>query len=259
MQDLTLTLVQSRLFWEDKEKNLAMFSRKLAELRAPGDLVILPEMFNTGFTMNAESLAETMDGPTVRWMQQQAATLGCHIIGSLIVREGQNYFNRLIWAHPDGQLGHYDKRHLFRMAGEEKVYSAGTEKLVVEVNGWKIAPFICYDLRFPVWTRNLGNHYDVSIYIANWPESRRMHWCDLLKARAIENLAYVVGVNRVGTDGKGHAHSGDSMVVSPKGQILFHAAHLEILQTLSLSWSDLVAYRESFPAWMDADSFEIER
>ena len=257
MQDLNVAIVQTSLVWEDRDANLGRFHEKLDHLPGEPDIVVLPEMFSTGFTMNAAHLAEAMDGPTVAWMRQQAQQRGFHLIGSVIIEDGGRFYNRLIWAHPDGSIGKYDKRHLFRMAREERVYSAGRDKLVVELHGWKICPFICYDLRFPVWLRNLGNHYDVAIFIANWPAKRSAHWRSLLVARAIENQAYVIGVNRIGEDGHGYAHSGDSMVLDPAGDILLHARNIECLQTIPLSYSRLQSIRESFPVWKDADDFEL--
>ena len=257
MQDLKVAIVQTSLAWEDRKANLARFQEKLDRVPDEPDLVILPEMFSTGFTMNAANLAEPMHGPTVTWMCEQAQRRGIHLIGSVIIEEEGRYYNRLIWAHPDGSIGKYDKRHLFRMAKEEQVYSAGHEKLVVELHGWKICPFICYDLRFPVWIRNLGNHYDVAIFIANWPAKRSAHWQALLVARAIENQAYVIGVNRIGEDGNAFDHSGDSMVIDPAGDILLHARNIECFQTVPLSYPHLQAIRETFPVWKDADDFEL--
>ena len=228
--NIKITTIQSELHWENVDKNLAMFTEKIASINEETDLIILPEMFTTGFTMNSSSLAETMDGKSVLWMKNQAKNKNAVIVGSLIIKEefhtsplegrlrGVNYFNRLIWAQPDGKIYHYDKRHLFRMANEHEHFSAGKTRLIMELKGWKICPLICYDLRFPVWSRNKpipnpsqregnlspfggvggGSAYDCLIYIANWPEARKEPWSKLLEARAIENQVYVVGVNRVG-------------------------------------------------------------
>lgn len=258
MQDLVVTIIQADLAWEDKAKNLSRFEAKLEALTNLSDVVILPEMFSNGFTMNARQLAETADGPGVQWLQKMAALYDVDLVGSLIIREQDKFFNRLFWAKPDGALFWYDKRHLFRMAGEQEVYSAGAERITVGLKGWKIRPLICYDLRFPVWSRNQGgNDYDLLVYIANWPTRRSLHWTTLLSARAIENQAYVVGVNRVGKDGNGIEHSGDSMVIDPAGQILAHLRGREGVHTQRLSRQMLDNYREKFPAWKDGDRFKI--
>jgi predicted amidohydrolase len=259
MRDLTITLIQTPLHWEDIEANLAAVEKRLDRLDVDTDLVVLPEMFTTGFTMNAALLAQEMSGPAVQWLTQMAGRVGCAITGSMIIQEGQRYYNRLLWAQPDGQLEYYDKRHLFRMSGEHEIYSAGARHLTIHLHGWRLRPFICYDLRFPVWLRNVANAYDAAIYIANWPRPRSMHWKRLLQARAVENQSYVVGVNRVGTDGNGQDYSGDSMVIDPKGEVRFQAGERPCVQSVSLSYSDLVEYRETFPAWRDADQFRMIR
>lgn len=253
MQDLTLTVIQTKLYWEDKHANLTMLDHKIDSIKEPTDLIFLPEMFTTGFTMEAQGLAESMEGPSILWMQKKSAEKNSDLVGSLIISENDKYFNRLLWVKPDGKIYSYDKRHLFRMAGEDKVYTAGNKKLTVELNGWKIRPFICYDLRFPVWTRNYGNEYHAAVFIANWPEKRSFHWKTLLTARAIENQAYVIGVNRVGKDGKGISHSGDSSIFDAAGNILFQQAEMESVYTIKLTLSSLEEYRRSFPAWMDSD------
>ena len=253
MQDLTLTVIQTKLYWEDKHANLTMLDHKIDSIKEPTDLIFLPEMFTTGFTMEAQGLAESMEGPSILWMQKKSAEKNSDLVGSLIISENDKYFNRLLWVKPDGKIYSYDKRHLFRMAGEDKVYTAGNKKLTVELNGWKIRPFICYDLRFPVWTRNYGNEYHAAVFIANWPEKRSFHWKTLLTARAIENQAYVIGVNRVGKDGKGISHSGDSSIFDAVGNILFQQAEMESVYTIKLTLSSLEEYRQSFPAWMDSD------
>ena len=253
MQDLTITLIQTSLAWEDASENLSMLDKKIDALDGKTDLIILPEMFSTGFSMNPAELAQKMDGTTIKWICSKSLKIGADITGSLIISEKGNYYNRLIWAKPDGRLFTYDKKHLFRFAGEEKVYSAGNQRLTIDLCGWKIRPFICYDLRFPVWTRNMDNIYDLSIFIANWPEIRSPHWKTLLEARAIENQSYVVGVNRVGKDGNGSSYSGDSSVIDPKGTVLFRESHKEVVKTMALSASNLAEYRKTFPAWMDGD------
>lgn len=258
MRDLIITVIQSGIFWEDIDANIQNFNNKINMAEMDTDIIILPEMFTTGFTRSAEKLSEAMDGKTVNWLKQKSIEKNVHILGSIIVKEYSKYFNRLIWAKPDGKIETYDKKHLFRYAGEHEIYSPGKNRLTVPVAGWKICPFICYDLRFPIWTRNLKNNYDVAIFIANWPEKRSAHWKSLLKARSIENQAYVVGVNRVGKDGNGIVYSGDSTVVDHNGDILFQKAYDEILFTVTLSYSTLENYRNDFPAWMDADTDAIK-
>jgi len=258
MQDLTITLFQSDLAWEDIDTNIAAFEEKISRLSGRRNLIILPEMFPTGFSMNAVSLAETMGGKAVKWLTDTARRHQVNITGSMIITEDNRYFNRLIWARPDGELLTCDKRHLFRYADEHKTYTAGNRYLTISLNGWQIRPFICYDLRFPVWTRNTGNSYDLAIFIANWPQTRSAHWKALLTARAIENQSFVIGVNRVGTDGNGLEYSGDSCVIDPTGRVLFQAAYQETVHTFRLSHNDLDAYRGSFPALKDADRFRIE-
>jgi predicted amidohydrolase len=265
-RDITVAAVQSQLYWEDREANLHMFGEKLRALDFPVDLLVLPEMFTTGFSMNAARLAEPPDGPTLEWMRLQASTYKTVVTGSFIVFENGNYFNRLFWVRPDGTSEHYDKRHLFRMAGEEKIYHAGTKKLVVDLHGWKVCPMVCYDLRFPVWVRNRwkqeGNEwtadYDLALFVANWPERRSKAWKTLLMARAIENLSYVIGLNRVGNDVNNVLHSGDSMIIDFKGDPLKTAiiGREEIISE-KLSWQLLAEFRKSFPAGMDADNFSF--
>jgi omega-amidase len=253
MQDLKVTVVQSELVWEGPAANLNMFDRKLDALAEETDLVVLPEMFSTGFSMTPEPVAQTMDSETVKWLQKTSAARGVHLVGSVMIVEDNQFYNRLMWTTPSGQLYTCDKRHLFRMAGEDKVYTGGSSLLTVSLKGWKIRPFVCYDLRFPAWSRNLGNAYDAAIYVANWPAKRAEHWQALLKARAIENLCYVIGVNRVGIDGKGLAYSGDSTVIDPVGNTLFEIHDEPALRTVTLSREILEKWRRDFPAWMDAD------
>ena len=253
-RDLNVSLIQTDLFWQDIDANLAMFSEKLVSLPTDVDLVILPEMFSTGFSMEAGQYAETMDGKSVGWLRARAADLGLDITGSLMIREEDRFYNRLVWARPDGQLFTYDKRHLFSYAGEDAVYTAGRDRLTVELQGWRIRPFICYDLRFPIWCRNLGPAYDLALFTANWPHRRAAHWQALLRARAIENQAYIIGLNRVGRDGNGYEHSGDSAVLDPQGRVLFEKSWEACIHTQRLTYADLADYREAFPAWKDADS-----
>ncbi|MVM39912.1 amidohydrolase [Spirosoma sp. HMF3257] len=260
---MNITLLQTELYWHDPVANRAMLEEHIFTLSEPTDLIVLPEMFTTGFTMDARAVAEPMNLTTFRWLKQMAAQTGAVVTGSYVVQEKGNYFNRLIWMQPDGQFDTYDKRHLFRMAGEDKVYTAGTRRIVKEWKGWRICPLICYDLRFPVWNRNHPTDstdfdYDLLLYVANWPAVRRNPWNILLQARAIENLSYVVGVNRVGTDHAGHLYSGDSAVIDFKGDVLFRQSDTEIIHHQTLSLDELRAFREKFPANLDADGFSLE-
>lgn len=256
--NLKITTIQTDLFWENVDKNLAMFTEKIASIKEETDLIVLPEMFTTAFTMNSEQLAETMEGKTVAWMKQQAKNKSAAVVGSIIIKEKEGYFNRLIWAQPDGKIYHYDKRHLFRMANEHEHFSAGNSRLVVEWKGWKICPLICYDLRFPVWSRNVKHAYDCLIYIANWPEARKDPWSKLLESRAIENQVYVVGVNRVGTDGKNISYSGNSAIIDPKGnKISCTKEHQNTIETIEINSQELEDFRQKFPVGLDGDEFEI--
>lgn len=268
MSTLNIACIQSNLHWEDKEANLRMFEEKIMALPPGSELVILPEMFSTGFSMEPARLAETMDGPTVQWMQSLAKEKRVILAGSLIIREEERYFNRLIWMLPTGDYGVYDKRHLFAYAGEDQHYCPGTSRLIASVKGWKINLQVCYDLRFPVWARQSNSYfnpanddspeYDVLVYVANWPEKRSHAWKTLLQARAIENQCYVVGLNRVGEDGKGIAYSGDSMIIDPLGQVLASSYGKEDIISLQLSQPELTEARKKFPFLRDADSFIIE-
>ncbi len=252
MQDLTVTFIQSKLHWQNVDANLKMFEEKIDLIGTTTDLIILPEMFTTGFSMNALELAEPMNGKSVTWMADQAKELNAVITGSLIIQEAGKYFNRLIWMRPDGSFTHYDKRHLFTMANEHLTYTAGDERLIVSLNEWRICPLICYDLRFPVWARN-RNQYDLLIYTANWPVQRSFHWKVLLQARAIENQCFTVGVNRCGIDGNGHYYTGDSCMISPSGEIYAQAADVEIIETRTLSYEYLRFIRKKLPFLADAD------
>lgn len=259
---LSVTLIQSNLYWEDKQANLDMFERKIDAVDNRMELVLLPEMFNTGFSMQPQKLAETMDGETVNWMKRMAATNRIILAGSLIIEEEGKYYNRLVWMQPDGNYGTYDKRHLFAHGGEDEAFSAGNKRLITSVKGWKILPLVCYDLRFPVWARQSpvedgAAEYDVLVYVANWPEKRSRAWKTLLSARAIENQCYVVGVNRVGEDGKGIYHSGDSMVVDPMGEVLYHKAHDEEEFTIQLEKEKLIETRTKLPFLKDGDMFQV--
>jgi len=258
MQDkLNITIVQSNLVWENIDANLENFAKKLENVGA-ADLIVLPEMFNTGFSMNSKNLAEKPDGKSVKWLVNLAKEKNSALIASLIIEENQQFFNRLYFIFPNGDLQFYNKRHLFRMANEHNYYSAGDKDLIVNYKGWRIKPLVCYDLRFPIWARN-KNDYDLLIYIANWPERRNEPWKILLKARAIENQSYVVGVNRIGTDGNNVIFSGDSAVINPKGEIISKTkAHQENVENVEISLSELNEFKEKFPAYIDADNFEIK-
>lgn len=262
MSDLTVSLIQANLHWEDVAANLAMFDQKINSIKEKTEVIVLPEMFSTGFSMQSERLAQTMDGSAVQWMKQKAKEKNVIITGSLIIEEGGEYFNRLIWMLPNGAFGTYNKRHLFGFAGEHDHYTAGDKRLIAQVKGWKLNLSVCYDLRFPVWARNsiLENGepaYDVLINVANWPERRNTPWRALLQARAIENQCYVIGVNRVGNDGNDIYHSGDSSIIDPIGEIIYHKAHDEDVFTYTLSRSHLNELRARFPFLKDADRFII--
>ncbi|OPX55431.1 Carbon-nitrogen hydrolase [Oceanospirillum multiglobuliferum] len=258
-ESLRVSLVQSDLHWHQPELNRQMFTEKLAVLKGQTDLIILPEMFTTGFTMQPESVAEPENGVTLDWMLAQAKSLNAALCGSVVVKSNQGFHNRFYWVQPDGLHHSYDKRHLFRMAGEHQFYCAGESALVIEYMGWRIFPQICYDLRFPVWSRNHGQ-YDLAIYVANWPEVRRHPWQVLLQARAIENLCYVAGVNRVGTDANQLPYSGDSALIDFKGHSQISAdAGIEFIQTAALSKSALSDFRTAFPAFSDADNFTLDK
>ena len=256
MSDLRLTLLQAELHWQDATANRAMFSELIAANANTSDLILLPEMFATGFTLQAAASAEPGDGASADWLRQQAVDNDTYLCGSVVIREQDKYFNRLYWAAPDGSLQHYDKRHLFRMAGEHKKYAAGTERLIVQLKDWRICPLVCYDLRFPVWSRSL-NDYDLLLYVANWPAPRRSAWRTLLPARAVENLCYCAGVNRIGKDGNDIAYSGDSLIADHLGNIVADATDQPVALQATLSLDKLNDYRDKFPAWKDADQFEI--
>jgi omega-amidase len=275
MSLLTITTIQTNLHWEDKAANLRMLEEKINGIQEKTELVILPEMFSTGFSMQPQLLAETMQEETVAWMKRMAAAKKIILTGSIIIEEAGKYFNRLVWMLPNGEFGYYDKRHLFAFAGEDKEYTAGTNRLIASVKGWKINLQVCYDLRFPVWARQAASppnplsrgeeelapsknpEYDLLIYIANWPERRSTAWKTLLQARAIENQCYTVGVNRVGNDGNNIYHSGDSMITDPMGEVLYHKKDEEDIFTVTLDKTNLNTIREKFPFLRDADDFSI--
>lgn len=249
---MNITLVQSALYWENIEKNLNSFEEKLNNI-GQTDLIILPEMFSTGFSMNASVVAENMDGTAVNWMRKTAAKKNSAVTGSLIIREAEKFYNRLIFMRPDGSFEQYDKKHLFTMAKEEETYTAGTEKIIIDYMGWKICPLICYDLRFPIWNRNLED-YDLAIYVANWPDRRSYHWRSLLTARAIENQCYVAAVNRVGTDGKDLYYSGHSSLIDPAGELIYQKADVEDIQQFDINKEFLIEIRSKLPFLKDRDN-----
>jgi len=259
MNDLTVSLVQTPLHWHQPAANLAQLADLLASaLSGPGltDLIVLPEMFTTGFSMAAPAQAEPYPGPTLRWMQTQAAYYDAVVTGSVLTEEAGRYYNRLLWVRPDGTHSTYDKRHLFRLAGEHEVYTPGTNQLLEEWRGWRIRPLICYDLRFPVWSRNNPHEpYDLLLYVANWPQARAEIWRTLLRARAIENMAYTVGVNRLGRDGAGLDYSGQSALLDIQGDYLAQAGNLQVVLTHTLQAAPLQAYRNQLPFLLDADEF----
>jgi len=263
MQNLKITLIQTDNNWHDTDANLSMFEKKISEINTSTDVILLPEMFNTGFSMETELLAEPMEGKTFLWMMNKASETGALIIGSIIVKENDNHYNRLIWMEPNGSYAIYDKRHLFRMADEDQYYTMGNELFIKEWKGWKICPLVCYDLRFPVWSRNHEREdsqlaYDLLIYIANWPQARSKAWDILLGARAVENQCYCVGVNRIGIDGLGIAYNGHSSLYNAKGEVLFFNEDEEIIHTEELNYDSLQQYRKKFPVHLDADKFSID-
>jgi predicted amidohydrolase len=254
---LRISVIQSDVVWEDRAANLTNYAALLRRLSGETDLAILPELF-TGGSVRVRALADSMDGETVPTLKKWAATCGTAITGSFMATENGNCYNRTFFITPEGETYYTDKRHLFRMGGEDRTLTAGHARLIVPYRGWNICPMVCYDLRFPVWSRNTGNAYDLLVYVANWAESRKEVWKTLLPARALENMAYVCGVNRIGTDGQGFAYHGGSFVYSPKGEKLADAGeNRETIQTCILNKPDLESLRIKFPAWKDADSFII--
>ena len=256
MRDLRLRLVQADLHWHDAAANRAHLERLLRDAGPDADLVVLPEMFTTGFTMDTAGQAESMQGRSIDWLRSMARELGVTLTGSLIVRDGERCYNRLIWMPPAGAPGCYDKRHLFRMADEQRYFAAGRSRAVFRLGDWRVCPLICYDLRFPVWSRGV-DAYDLLLYVANWPAARRSAWNTLLPARAVENLCYAAGVNRVGTDGKGIAYAGDTAACDFLGNTLVRADDREQILDVSLDGAALTRYREKFPAHLDADEFTL--
>lgn len=270
MSSLTVTIVQTRIHWENKKENLEMLTHKIESIKEKTEVIILPEMFSTGFSMQPGLLAEKMNGETIEWMKKTATSKKIILTGSIIIEEEEKFYNRLIWMLPNGEYGKYDKRHLFAFADEDKHYSAGNKRLIAQVKGWKLNLLVCYDLRFPVWARQAPSQppnireekaarpeFDVLIYVANWPERRITAWKTLLQARAIENQCYVIGVNRVGQDGNNIQYNGYSMIIDPLGEILYQKQNEEDVFTYTLQKEVLNEVREKFPFWRDADHFTI--
>ncbi len=258
IQNLKVTVFQAYLFWENIDKNLQNISLRLSGgVREKTDLIVLPEMFNTGFTMKAEELAEEMDGKTMQWLAKTAASYDCVITGSLIIKDNGKFYNRMIWMLPSGEYQFYDKHHLFSMGDEDKHFTAGTKPVIVELKGWKIRLAVCYDLRFPVWLRNNNADYDILLLIASWPDKRSSHWRTLIHARSIENQSYVIAVNRVGHDGNQVYHSGHSMCIDPYGNTVYYKPEDEDLYTFSINYPDLEKIRRQFPFLKDADRFNL--
>lgn len=258
INNLKITIFQAYLFWENVDKNLQNITLRLSMgVKEKTDLIVLPEMFNTGFSMNAAELAEEMGGKTMTWMAQAASKYECVVTGSLMIKEDGKFFNRMIWMLPSGACQHYDKRHLFGMGEEDHTYTAGHDQVIVKLKGWKIRLAICYDLRFPVYLRNRDNSYDMLLIIANWPDKRISHWKTLIAARAIENQSYVVAVNRVGHDGNEVYHSGHSMCIDAYGNTVYYKPEDEDLYTFSINYEEMVKIRRSFPFLKDADEFTL--
>lgn len=257
MNELRISLVQTDLEWQEAEHNRQLLEPQLLPLAGATDLIVLPEMFTSAFTMNG-AIAEEHPGPTLEWMQRIARTTGAAVTGSIAALDNGNRYNRLLFVKPDGTYASYDKKHLFRMLGEHKRYAPGSGRLIVEWKGWRILPLVCYDLRFPVWSRyTQAEPYDLAIYVANWPAARNHHWRTLLQARAIENLAYVAGVNRIGRDGNGLDYVGHSALVDPLGNEVLQAGATAGVYTATLLPAAVTEWREKFPAWMDADAFTL--
>ncbi|THF49450.1 amidohydrolase [Flavobacterium supellecticarium] len=254
---MKISIIQAPLFWENPEVNRNYFAAKIQNIPEDSLLIVLPEMFSSGFTMNPGEVAETMDGTTVNWMKQTATEKNCAITGSLVIKEDGNFYNRLLFVFPNGDVEHYDKRHLFSLAGEHKTYtSGGTERLVVNYLGWRICPLICYDLRFPVYSRN-NDDYDLLIYVANWPQVRILAWDTLLKARAIENMSYVIGVNRIGDDVNHNFYSGHSQVLDYLGNALVEPVEKEVVFSVQLDKELMLANRNKLGFLRDRDKFNL--
>ncbi len=267
MENLKITIIQTSLHWENVEANLAHFNAKIDLVQEKTDVIVLPEMFTTGFAVDRESIAEEHGGEGLQWMLSKSKEKNAVITGSIAVKEDGKLFNRLYWVEPTGKVLHYDKRHLFTMAGENNHFTAGQKRIIIEYKGWKICPLVCYDLRFPVWSKNkwkmiegeMQAEYDVLLYVANWPEVRSYPWKQLLIARAIENQSFVIAVNRIGKDGNDFSHSGDSAVINPRGEVLTKlTAHQDAIETIEINADYLKEFRKIFPVGLDSDDFELK-
>ena len=257
VNEIKIALLQSNLVWENPIQNRINFSKKIESITESVDIIILPEMFTSGFTMNATAVAETMTGETISWLLASAKKNKCAIMGSLAILEDSAYYNRCVFVEPDGKISTYDKRHTFTLAGEHKVYKTGTEKIIIDFKGWRICPLVCYDLRFPVWARNTDN-YVLLIYVANWPKPRINAWDALLKARAIENMSYCIGVNRVGLDANNYEYPGHSACYNVLGERIDNIPEKkEDIQVVTLNKSDIEHYRNKFNFLNDKDNFNL--
>ncbi len=258
---MKVTIIQTQLFWEDRKKNLEHFDALLNKINEPTDLIVLPEMFTTGFSMHPERMAEQHLTVTYNWLLKKAKEKNAVITGSVAVKDGEKFYNRLHWVEPNGNSSFYDKRHLFSMTKENERYTAGKEKIIKAIGNWNCMPLVCYDLRFPVWSRNFRKDtpvYDVLIYSVNWPEARAYPWKQLLIARAIENQCYVVGLNRIGKDGNDYNYAGESLIINPRGEIINQPkANEESIETIALDKVYLDDFRKAFPVGNDADDFKI--
>ena len=262
MQDLKISIIQSEIYWSDPVSSIKNFEVQISTIKKQTDLIVLPEMFSTGFNMQPHNCFETMDGATIQWMKSMAKKKDCTLCGSLLIKENDLFYNRLIWMQADGEYTTYNKKHLFRLAGENNIFTGGEEKVIVTLKGFRFLLQICYDLRFPVWSRNKYNNglydYDCIVYVANWPASRRLAWRTLLASRAIENQAYVIGVNRIGKDAHGTEHAGDSAIISPKGELIIEAEPFtNVVETALIDKESLVDFRNKFLTGADWDNFEI--
>jgi len=261
---LKIAIVQGPIVWEDRNANLRYFEKQIEEVGRSADIILLPEMFDSGFTMNVSKASQHTNGPALQWMRTWSQKSEALILGSVIVQDRGQYFNRLLWVEPSGDFYHYNKRHLFRMGDEHKTYSQGSKKLIRTWKGWRICPLICYDLRFPVWSRNrlmpdTGEpEYDLLIYLANWPAPRVTVWNTLLQARALENQAFVAGVNRIGTDGEEISYNGHSQLIDYKGAVVMNSGEEANTHIVEIDKQPLLDFRQKFPAYLDADPYEIQ-
>ncbi len=267
MKNLNVTIIQTSLHWQNRAANLKQLEQLIEEINTSTQLIVLPEMFTSGFTMDVHTAADEPNGEVLSWMKSMALKKDAIIVGSAVIKEDGNFYNRLLWVKPDGNFEHYNKRHLFRMAKENEHYTEGKTRLITTIGDWHVCPLVCYDLRFPAWSRNINwqqnfdrkHQYEILIYVANWPERRSHAWKSLLVARAIENQCYVIGVNRIGTDGNDIPYSGDSMIINPLGEIISKTKPgEESIETVELNLQDLLDYRIAFPAIHDADEFEMK-